>query len=100
MIDTDRSNSLEREEAIKFWATNYAKLNTNELFDQVDKNGDNSIQLSEWLEFWLLVLKSGHSAEEISTELDNLLSGSPWVKFENVDNTRGKQTEIKKHGKY
>ena len=100
MIDVDHSNSLERDETIKFWAKNYPNLNTNELFDKVDKNNDNSIQLSEWLDFWVLVLKSGHTEEEISSELDNLLSGGSWVKFENVDNTRWKQSDIKNHGKY
>lgn len=100
MIDVDHSNTLEREEAIQFWAKNYPKLNTIELFDQVDKNNDNLIQLSEWLEFWVLVLKSGHSEDEVSNELDNMVTGGSWVKFEHVDNTRGKNSEIKKHGKY
>jgi len=28
------------------------------------------------------------------------MSGGAWVKFENVDNTKGKKTKIKKEGKY
>jgi len=66
----------------------------------VDRNGDGSIQLEEWLEFWELVLKSGHSKEEVSAELDNLMSGGAWVKFENVDNMKGKKSNLKKEGKY
>ena len=28
------------------------------------------------------------------------MTGGAWVKFENVDNTKGKKTKIKKEGKY
>ena len=33
-------------------------------------------------------------------QLDNLLSGGSWVKFENVDQAKGKVSPAKKHGKY
>jgi Ca2+-binding EF-hand superfamily protein len=69
MIDVDGSKTIDREETLKFWGKNFPKLNTQELFSQVDRNGDGSIQLDEWLEFWELVLKSGHSQEEVSCEV-------------------------------
>jgi len=36
-----------------------------ELFNEVDKNDDNSIQEDEWMEFWARVYESGHTKEEI-----------------------------------
>ena len=69
MIDTDGSKTIDKEETLKFWGKNFPKLNTLELFSQVDRNGDGSIQLDEWLEFWELVLKSGHTKEEVSSEV-------------------------------
>jgi Ca2+-binding EF-hand superfamily protein len=69
MIDVDGSKTIDRDETLKFWSKNFPKLNSNELFDQVDKNDDGSIQLNEWIEFWTIVLNSGHSVEEISSEV-------------------------------
>ena len=69
MIDVDHSQTIDREETIKFWGSNFPKLNANELFSQVDKNNDGTIQLEEWVDFWALVLKSGHSVEEVSAEV-------------------------------
>lgn len=69
LIDVDGSKTIDREETLKFWSQNFPKLNSNELFNQVDKNNDGSIQLSEWIEFWTIVLNSGHSEDEISSEV-------------------------------
>jgi len=84
-IDTDGSKTIDKNETLKYWSKNFPKLNSLELFNQVDKNNDNSIQENEWVEFWARVLNSGHSEEEVEGELDNMLNGGSWVKFENVD---------------
>lgn len=47
----------------------FAKLNTDQLFAAVDKDGNGKIELSEWIEFWTNVKKAGHSEEEISEEV-------------------------------
>lgn len=73
LIDTDGSKTIDREETLKFWAKNFPKLNSNELFDQVDKNNDGAIQLEEWIEFWSIVLNSGYSEEEVASEVYNKL---------------------------
>jgi Ca2+-binding EF-hand superfamily protein len=70
LIDVDGSKTIDKEETLKFWSKNFAKLNTTELFDQVDKNNDGSIQIDEWIEFWTLVYNSGHDEEEISNEVN------------------------------
>ena len=69
LIDTDGSKTIDREETLRFWSKNFPKLNSNELFDQVDKNNDGSIQLDEWLEFWSIVIRSGYSEDEVCAEV-------------------------------
>ena len=69
MIDTDGSKTIDREETLRFWSKNFPKLNSNELFDQVDKNNDGAIQLEEWVEFWGIVMKSGYSEDEVAAEV-------------------------------
>lgn len=96
MIDVDGSKTIDREETLRFWKKNFAKLNTEELFQAVDKNNDGSIQLEEWMEFWLQVYTSGHSVDEISYELDNLANGNSWVKFENVENLNKKSGNLER----
>lgn len=44
---------------------NFGKLNTQEMFKDLDQNNDNMIEMSEWIEFWKRVKSSGYSEEEI-----------------------------------
>ena len=64
--------------------SNFAKLNTEELFKTVDADNNGTISEDEWLEFWNHVKKSGHTEDEISEELESIETGSSWVKFESV----------------
>jgi Ca2+-binding EF-hand superfamily protein len=81
MIDSDGSKTIDKAETLKFWSKNFPKLNSNELFDQVDKNNDGSIQLNEWIEFWTLVLHSGHNEEEVEAEVRRKISYLFILKF-------------------
>jgi len=40
------------------------------MFNAVDKDGNGSIDLDEWLDFWRVVKSGGHSEEEIFIEID------------------------------
>jgi Ca2+-binding EF-hand superfamily protein len=82
MIDVDGSKSIDKSETIKFWGKNFPKLNSAELFEQVDKNNDGTIQLKEWVEFWLCLLNSGYSENELNSHIDSLMTGGSWVKLE------------------
>ena len=53
--------------------SNFAKLNTDELFKAVDEDNSGTISEDEWLNFWNTVKKSGHTEEEISEEVSNKL---------------------------
>ena len=101
MIDVDDSKTIDREETLKFWSKGFAKINSKVLFEQVDKNNDGAIQLEEWIEFWRVVYESGYDEEEICAELDNMINGGSWVKFDtrsNLNKERDKQ--LKKKGKW
>ena len=68
----------------------------------MDKNNDGSIQLNEWIEFWTLVYNSGYDEDEIGTELDNMINGGSWVKFDTTEKLGGKnknEINLKKEGK-
>ena len=74
LIDTDGSNTIDKNETLEFWSNNYAKVNSRELFSQVDKNNDGEIQIHEWIEFWTIVYRSGYSEKDIITEVYFLLN--------------------------
>ena len=101
LIDIDDSKTIDRDETLKFWSSNFAKINSAVLFDQVDTNNDGSIQYEEWLDFWRIVYDSGYSEDEICSELDNIIHGGSWVKFETNRKLGGnaKIKKLKKEGK-
>ena len=101
LIDVDDSKTIDREETLKFWSKGFAKINSTCLFEQVDKNNDGTIQLEEWLEFWRVVYESCYSEEEVCAELDNMIKGGSWVKFDTnkkIGNENDKK--LKKKGKW
>ena len=95
LIDIDDSKTIDRDETLKFWSSNFAKINSTVLFDQVDTNGDGAIQYEEWIDFWRIVYDSGYSEEEICSELENMIHGGSWVKFE-TNRKLGGNSKIKK----
>ena len=101
LIDVDDSKTIDREETLKFWSKGFAKINSTCLFEQVDKNNDGTIQFDEWLEFWRVVYESGYSEDEICAELDNMIKGGSWVKFDtNTKIGNEKDEKLKKKGKW
>ena len=101
LIDIDDSKTIDREETLRFWSSNFAKINSTVLFDQVDTNGDGEIQYNEWIDFWRIVYDSGYSEDEISDELENIINGGSWVKFETNRKLGGhsKIKQLKMEGK-
>lgn len=87
-IDVDGSKTIDKEETIKWWATNFARVNTVAMFDAVDVDGDGHITQDEWLEFWAEVSSKGYDDEELIDELDQLADHGSWVKFEKVPHSR------------
>ena len=83
-IDVDGSLSIDREEAIKYWGQNFAKINAKEFFNNVDVNNDGEVEYHEWIDFWRVVKGVGHSDEEIQEELENLKDKQAWVGFNDI----------------
>ena len=81
VIDRDNSLTLDKDETLSFWCRNFPKLNTYDLFQQVDKNGDGLIQIEEWMEFWEYVFENGYTEVEIEKQIDNMMDGGSWEKF-------------------
>lgn len=81
-MDIDGSNEIDKRETLKFWNKNFAKLNTDEMFKDLDENNDNKVDRHEWMEFWKRVLASGYTEQEIITELNNIREGKSWAYFE------------------
>jgi hypothetical protein len=52
---------------------NFAKLNTEALFKDVDFDKSGEITADEWLAFWEIVKKSGHTEAEIEEEVQRLI---------------------------
>ncbi len=63
-IDKDKSNSIERSEAKEYWKKNFSQVNTIALFDQVDEDGNGTIEIAEWIQHWIDVYKTGKYTEE------------------------------------
>ena len=55
------------------------------MFNRIDTDGNNLIDLKEWLEFWGKVKQSGYSEEEIIVELENMKEGEEWNGFQDSD---------------
>lgn len=85
IMDIDGSGSIDRQETLKFWKSNFAKLNTEEIFKAVDTDQNGTIEFEEWMKFWVAVKSAGHSDKDIIEELELLRDGKAWVSFGDVN---------------
>ncbi|EGR33555.1 hypothetical protein IMG5_049300 [Ichthyophthirius multifiliis] len=81
-MDGDGSKCIDKVETLKYWKSNFAKVNTDALFKAVDIDNSGTITQDEWMEFWHDVKRQGYSEEEIEEEIENLLEGFSWVHFD------------------
>ncbi|CAD8155744.1 unnamed protein product [Paramecium octaurelia] len=84
-IDIQNKGYIDRERTLQFWKSNFAKINTDALFSQVDYKKSGNITVQEWLAFWDIVKQQGYTEQEISDELEELQQGKAWVQFYKVD---------------
>ncbi|CAK9091486.1 unnamed protein product [Durusdinium trenchii] len=80
-IDSDGSNTITKEEAMKFF-TSFGKVNANAMFAEVDDDGNGRISKEEFMGFWQQVRTSGYSNDEIAMELEELVKGGAWVNWD------------------
>ena len=84
IFDVDKSEAIDKEEAVKHWKGAFGKISANEFFNTVDVNGDGEVSKNEFVRFWEVVKESGHDEEEIMEELKNIEAGESWVGFDNL----------------
>ena len=81
-IDADKNGEVTKDEAVAFWGKNFAKLNAQSMFNEVDADGNESISWDEFRKFFQNVIGSGYPAEAIAEEVDLMLKGGSWVDFD------------------
>jgi len=67
-----QNGKVDRQEAIKFWGKNFAKVNANAMFNEVDVDKDGELTLNEWKDFWRNVLKHDYKAEDVLEEVSDV----------------------------
>jgi len=81
-MDSNGDGKVVKEEAVAFWGKNFAKVNANSMFNEVDEDGNLEITWDEFIGFWQNVAASGYDLSEISEEVDMMLEGGSWVDFD------------------
>jgi hypothetical protein len=80
-MDLDGDGTVTKDEAIKFWGKNFAKVNANSMFHEVDEDGNEQINQAEFMAFWQNVIASGYPEDDVLEEVDMMMEGGSWVDF-------------------
>ena len=83
-FDKDKSGSIDKAEALKYWQGHFGKVCAGEFFDRVDINNDGVVELEEFVDFWKIVKGAGHKEDEIMEELENLKNKETWRGFDDI----------------
>eukprot|EP00931_Biecheleriopsis_adriatica_P038770 TRINITY_DN22167_c0_g2_i1.p1 TRINITY_DN22167_c0_g2~~TRINITY_DN22167_c0_g2_i1.p1 ORF type:complete len:129 (+),score=36.33 TRINITY_DN22167_c0_g2_i1:66-452(+) len=86
-MDQDGDNAITRDEAIKFWGGNFAKVNAMAMFKEVDSDISGVITKDEFMGFWQQVKDSGYTDHDIMEEIVELLHGGSWVDWKDGRST-------------
>ena len=61
-------------QAVEFWGKNFAKINAQAMFNEVDADHGDTISVQEWIEFWQNVVgQDCYSEEDVMEELDSMM---------------------------
>ena len=77
-FDQDRSWSIDKIKALKFWAEKFPKMNTEQFLKEEDEK-DWGIEHDEWIDFWKMVKGTGYTEDEIIEILINLKDDRAWI---------------------
>jgi len=86
-MDTNADGKIVKEEAVQYWGKNFAKVNANSMFNEVDQDKNSEVTWEEFLGFWKNVAASGYDLSEIDEEVDMMLEGGSWVDFDDGRHT-------------
>ena len=99
-LDAAKDKTVTKDEANKFWATNFAKINATAMFNEVDSDESGTVTFEEWIEFWENVINSGYEEEYVLEELEMLQKGAAWADFDDQRSTTAGAGAIKKKKEY
>ena len=80
-MDDDKNGEVSKDEAVKFWGKNFAKVNATSMFNEVDEDSNGTVSWPEFLRFWQNVAGSGYPQDDIKDEVEMMLEGGSWVDF-------------------
>jgi len=87
-MDANKDGKLVKEEAIKFWDKNFAKINAGAMFNEVDVDKNGEVSKAEWVTFWQNVVHHGYKEEEVMEEVTSMLeSKGSWVDWDDGRST-------------
>ena len=81
-MDIDCNGVITKEEARRFWGTNFAKVNAQAMFNEVDVDGNATITFAEWVGFWENVISSNYEEDDLLDEIEEIIHGGSWVDFD------------------
>lgn len=82
-LDLNMDGTITKAEAVKFWGRNFAQVNAQAMFNEVDDDGNEEISHEEWLDFWRNVLAQGsYKEEEVIEEIETIMHGGSWVDWD------------------
>jgi len=81
-MDADGNGEITREEARAFWGKNFAKVNAQAMFNEVDDDNSGAVDFPEWVGFWENVIKSEYKEEDLIEEIEMIIEGGSWVDFD------------------
>ena len=65
-------------QAVEFWGKNFAKINAQAMFNEVDADHGDTISVQEWIEFWQNVVgQDCYSEEDVMEELESMMKVRP-----------------------
>lgn len=75
----DGSDTITREDAMRFFKGGFSTVSTETMFSEVDVMGNGFITPSEFMAFWVHVSGLGYSDKAIMEEVNLLLQGGTWL---------------------
>mmetsp|Transcript_74027 Transcript_74027/g.123621 ORF Transcript_74027/g.123621 Transcript_74027/m.123621 type:complete len:165 (+) Transcript_74027:47-541(+) len=81
-LDKNGDGKVEKQEAISFWGKNFAKVNAQSMFNEVDADDNGCISWVEFLAFWQNVAGNGYDLDDLEEEVDCIMEGGSWVDFD------------------
>lgn len=79
LMDSDGNGELSKEEVSSWWGKHHSVINTRAMFEAVDKDHSEAIEISEWISFWKMIKANGNTEDSIRQELLNLKEKKPWT---------------------